>query len=96
MRIVMSDIKEVEVEKEKKTKIKLNQGKVQIIFDGFLETDYENRWESKAMIQFLRSVWDMWISKLNTDKYEAYVAEETMHFYQTIRSYLNLTKYKSA
>jgi len=48
MRVTMHDVKDVVVEKDK-TKRKFQQGKVSIVFDGILETDYEHRWETKPV-----------------------------------------------
>lgn len=93
--IVIKDMKDVVIEVDGR-KMNMNKGRILISFNAYLETDHESRWENKAILLFFRAVWDMWISKLNTDKYEAYVADETMHLYQTVKSYLNLNRYKSA
>lgn len=52
LRIFVKDMKDVEVEKDG-VKLRLQQGDIHMIFDAFLETDYENRWESKPMFYFL-------------------------------------------
>ena len=49
IKIIMSDIQDVEIEKDGK-KIKSNKGKVTIIMQGFLHTDYEHRWEQKPWL----------------------------------------------
>lgn len=92
MRIIMSDIKEVEVEKDN-LKVKMNQGKVQIIIDGWLDTDYENRWEGHPIFFFLRSVFEKYVYKPFTVGYENYVASDVSHLHSTIKSFLNLYRY---
>lgn len=92
IRIVMSNIKEVEVEREG-VKIKLNQGKVQIVFDGHLTTDYENRWESKPFFYFLRTIFDKYIYRIYTDKYEGHVIEDVNQIHDRIKGFLNLYRY---
>ncbi|MFH1439080.1 MAG: hypothetical protein ABIG89_00820 [Candidatus Woesearchaeota archaeon] len=89
MNILCTEVKDVVVNVDGK-RAKMNQGKMLITFMGFMETDYENRWEQKAILYFLRTIFDLWIYKVNTDKFEAFVAEDTNHLYQTIKSYLNL------
>src|SRR3989338_2059430 len=57
LRMIMTDVKDVEVEKDG-IKVKQNQGKLQAVFDGLLETDYEHRWEGSPLFYFLRVIWD--------------------------------------
>src|SRR3989344_7031639 len=45
IRIIVTELKDVEIEKEG-VKHKINQGNILIIINSFLDTDYENRWES--------------------------------------------------
>jgi len=92
IRMQMSDIKEVEVEKDNH-KIKLNQGKIQMIFDGFLTTDYENKWEGKPTYVFLRTLFDKFIYKGYTAKFQSQVAEDVNHIHTTIKSFLNLYRF---
>ncbi|MBW2970749.1 hypothetical protein KY320_01160 [Candidatus Woesearchaeota archaeon] len=90
--IRMFDVKEVEVEKDGQ-QIRLNQGRLNLIFDGFLETDYEGRWESKPMYVFMRTVFDKFIYKTYTAKYESILTEEIHHLHSQIKSFLNLYRY---
>ncbi|MBI5392638.1 hypothetical protein HZA96_02100 [Candidatus Woesearchaeota archaeon] len=90
--ILVTNLKEVVIKKDKFT-VKTNQGKILITFMGFLETDYEGRWESKAWVYFLRTLFDQYIYRIHTDKFEGYVAEDVNHLYNTIKAYLNLQKY---
>jgi len=46
LEIRMRNLKDVVVEKDGQ-RVKMNQGKIDIIFDGYLDTDYEDRWEQK-------------------------------------------------
>lgn len=92
VRIIMSDIKEVEVEKEG-VKVKLNQGKVQMVFDAFLETDYENRWENKAFFYFLRTLFDKYFYKPYSQGYQKNVLDDVNHLHATVKSFLNLYRY---
>jgi hypothetical protein len=89
MNILVTGMKDVVVNLDGK-KTKMSQGKMVITFMGYMETDYEHRWEKKAFLFFLRTIFDLWIYKINTDKFEAFVAEDTNHLYQTVKSYLNL------
>ncbi|MFH1054102.1 MAG: hypothetical protein V1740_06810 [Candidatus Woesearchaeota archaeon] len=89
VRILMSDIKEVEVEKEG-VKVKLNQGKVQFVFDAYLETDYEHRWEMKPMFFFIRTLLDKFAFKNYTVSFKNEVKSDLSQLIIMIRSFLNL------
>ena len=90
--MLFTGIKDVIVKRDGHN-VKMNQGKILLTFMGYLETDYEGRWESKAFLFFLRTIFDMYIYKIHTNKFESYVADETTHLYNTIKSYLNMQKF---
>ena len=92
MRIIMTDIKEVDVEIDK-MKVKMNQGKVDFVFDGLLETDYENRWESKPLFYFLRTLFDKYIFKPYTVGYQNNIIADVNDIHSRIKAFLNLYRY---
>ena len=92
IRMQVTGLKEVEVEKEN-TKLKLNQGRVHFVFDGYLETDYESRWEGKPIFYFIRTVFDKYFYKPFTSGFEKGVKEDVMHLHGQIKAFLNLYKY---
>lgn len=95
LNMLFTGVKDVVVKKDG-MKVRMNQGKCLITFMGYLETDYEHQWEQKAFLFFLRSLFDMFIYKINTDKFEAFITEDTNHLYQTIKSYLNIQRYAAS
>lgn len=92
MRMVMSEVKEVEVEKDG-VKVKLNQGKIQVVIDGYYTTDYENRWEQKPTFFLVRTLFDKYFLKSYTDKYKGVLVEDTHLLHSTIKAFLNLYRY---
>ena len=74
-------------------KRKLNHGDLEVIFDGFLITDYEGRWEQRPMYFFFRVIFDKFIYKLQTSKFEAGLREQIMELKAEISSFLNLYRY---
>lgn len=92
LRIFIKNMTDVEVDKEGK-KVKMNKGDIQIIFDAFLETDYENRWESKPIYYFLRTLVDKYIFRIYTGKFTDKLAADTKDLHQRIKAFLNLYKY---
>jgi len=94
MELKMSGIKDVEVEMNSH-KTRLNRGKVSIIFDGYLDTDYEHKWEQKPMLFVLRTIFDKWIYKSYMSNWESELVESVNQLYSTIKGFLNLYSYKS-
>ncbi len=89
---LFTNVKDVVIEKDGH-KINMQQGKVAVTFMGYLETDWEHKWEGTPWTFFLRAVFDQYIYKINTDKFYSLVAEDTMHLYNTLKAYLNLQRY---
>jgi len=64
-----------------------------MIFDGYVETDYENRWENKPIFYFLRALIDKYIYRIYTDKFESMLVADVHHLHTRIKSFLNLYRY---
>lgn len=92
IRIIMTGVKEVMVEREG-AKVKLNQGNIQMVFDGYLETDYENRWEQKPIFYLLRGIVDKYIYRSYLEGYKEVVKQDINHLMTQIKAFLNLYRY---
>lgn len=91
LRIVLTDVKEVVIKKGN-TKVKLNKGRARLVFDCYMETDYENRWEGKPMFFFLRTILDKYIFKPYTSGYRKNAMDDCNHLYNKIKAFFNLYK----
>ena len=92
VRIFVQDMTDAEVEKEGK-KVKMNKGDVTIVLDGFLSTDYENVWENKPVFYFLRTIFDKYIYKLYTNRFEKGLKSDVFHLNRLIKGFFNLGRY---
>ncbi|MBW3003978.1 hypothetical protein KY328_05825 [Candidatus Woesearchaeota archaeon] len=90
--ILMTNVKEVEVEKDG-IKIKLNQGNVHIVFDGYVETDKENKWEGTPLFTFFRTIVDKYVIKRYVQSWENEITEDIMLLHSQIKGLLNLYRY---
>jgi len=90
--LVMTEVKEVEVDKDK-VKVRMNQGNIDVQFDGFLEMDYEHRWEKKPIFYFLRAIFDQFVFKVHTEKFESGLKDEVYDLHEQVKSFLNLYRY---
>jgi hypothetical protein len=87
-----NDIKDIEVEKEGK-KVRLNQGEVKMIFDGYVLSDRHGRWNKKPFLWFLSIIFNKYLFKENYNKAERWLLSDLDDFYQRIKSFLNTYKY---
>ena len=95
IRIRMKFINVVNVETEKHGKpIKINKGKVMLIFDGYLTSDYENKWERPAFMFFLRTLFDKFFMKRYFNKAEKWLVNDLHQVHGQIQKYLNLYRYE--
>jgi hypothetical protein len=87
--ITIENVKEVVITKDK-TKVKMNQGRLTIVFDGYLKTDWEERWETRPVFFFIRTIFDKYIYKPYTSGYKNWVSKDVNELYDKIKAYLNL------
>jgi hypothetical protein len=74
-------------------KIKVDQGSVDIQFDSYITTDYEGRWENRPEFFFLRTIFDKFVFKTYTGKYEGMIAKHVDELKQEIEGFLNIYRY---
>lgn len=92
LRINITNMKEVEVLKNN-VKTRMNEGKINMIFDAWVLTDYRKRWEQKPGFYFLRALVDRYIYKVYSEKYYGEVIDDTHFLHTNIKSYLMLHRY---
>jgi hypothetical protein len=91
IRLFCSHLKDVTVEMDGR-KQKLNDGKIVIIFDSWVKTDWQDRMESKPLYHIIRSVYNKYIFKGEASQNVKRLREETLFLQQTVGNYLNLWK----
>lgn len=92
LRALFTDVTEVELKKDK-AKRKLNQGKVLITIDGFLETDFSHHWTTKPWYYFMRGIIDKFIWPVWLDKYDKQVIDSSNDLHQRLSSFFKLYRY---
>ena len=93
IRMKFVNVKDVEVEK-KGVKLKLQQGKIMMIFDAYLESDYEQKWSKTPMLFFLRTLYDKYIFKKYFEKQEKWLTNDLFQMHGKIQQFLNLHRYE--
>jgi len=92
IRAQFQNVKDVVIERDGK-KVKLQEGKIIIIFDGILETDYEHRWESKPVFYVLRTFFEKYVYTPFISGFEKGIKEDTMTLKNNLKAFLNLIRY---
>jgi len=89
MRILISNLKKVETFVDKKRK-HLHHGKVNIVIDAFMDTDYDVRWENKPFLIFLRTMYDKFFYKVYTERFENRLTYDARYLYHLLEKYFNM------
>lgn len=90
--IAFKDMKDIMVKRDGKRK-KVQEGTVEIAMEGILETDYEDRWETKPVFYFLRVLFEKYVYSPYVSKFEKQVKKDFYHFKNEIKSFLNLGEF---
>ncbi len=90
--IKFTKLQEMVVDKDNQ-KVRMHKGKVVFSSDVFLETDYENSWEQKAFLYFLRTVIDRFVFKSYINRAVGRVRSQYLSFEDKVKSYLNMERF---
>ena len=79
----------VEVQKGN-IKTKMNKGVIEVKVTGYLEKDYEHRWEASGVSKFLRVLYDRYVIRSRVEQYEEKVMMEVDELVAQAKAYLAL------
>lgn len=89
IRILIEDMVKVEAIKDKK-KVKVDNGRLIMFIDGFIDFDYFNRWDEHPFFLFLRTLYDRFVYKAYTERFEQRFVYDIHHLYDGIEKFLNV------
>ena len=95
MRALFNDVVDVEINKDGYKKI-YNKGNVLILLDGYIETLLEGRWTQKPTLIFTRTLFDRFIHKYWTERFDAQLKKDTFELYRILEAFFNLYLLKKA
>jgi hypothetical protein len=92
--IVMTDVKEVEVEVDGKN-LRLNQGLIRMTFDGAVLSDRHGRWtlKEKPLYWFILILSQKYFFKNHFKKFETWIKSDIDDLLNKIKTFLNVYKY---
>ncbi|MAH01870.1 MAG: hypothetical protein QF798_03230 [Candidatus Woesearchaeota archaeon] len=92
VRILVYDYNKVDAVIDKK-KVKIGNGRIVMYLDGYIEYDQEDRWESKPFFQFLRTIYNKFIYKVYTERFEQRLSHDVHHLHHAVEQFLNIYKH---
>jgi len=92
IRILVHDYKKVDAIADKK-KVTVGNGRMTIYIDAYLELDESQRWEGIPFFQFLRSLYNNFIYRIYTERFEQRLSYDMHHLYDTIERFLNVYRH---
>lgn len=87
--LTTSGMKDVEAEIDKK-KRKLNKGKLNIKWSAIIISDWEGRWKDKPIYYFIRTLYDKYFYRSQTDSFDRHLEDDLHHLKEQVESLLNL------
>ncbi len=87
----LTDVKEKEVVIDGKKK-KVSEGKVEITLIGLMDTDIEERWESKPLYFLMRQIYNKFVYRSILSKHEDQLDEDLTQLSKEIRAFLNIDR----
>ena len=76
------------VANSKKTKV--DSGRIIIVIDAFMEYDYDNYWDDKPFLFFLRTIYDYFVYKAYTERFEQRLVHDVNHLHHNIEKFFNM------
>ena len=76
-------------------KTKIDNGRIIIVIDGFVEYDLQDKWEQNPLLHFLRAIYDNFIFKAYTERFEQRLVNDVNHLHDEIEKFFNLCRHYS-
>ncbi len=92
IRALFTNIANVNIKKDGYTKT-YQKGEAVILLDGILETLLEGRWTQRPLFVFFRTLFDKYLHKYWTEKFDAQLKKDTMDLHRHIEAFFSLYKY---
>jgi len=89
VRVLLYNITKVDVKQDKR-KNTIDNGKVVIYIDGYMDYDYDNYWEHHPMLFFFRMVFDRFVFKAYTERFEQRLTHDINTLHDSIEKFFNM------
>ena len=76
-------------------KTKVDNGKVSVVIDGFVQYDYDNYWDDRPFLYFIRVIYDYFVFKAYSENFEQRLVHDANHLYDQIEKFFNMYRHFS-
>lgn len=95
LKILITCFKSIDVDVKIDGQTKTMQDvEMEISFDAYLVTDYEDKWEMRPVYFFFRTIMDKFVYKGITSRHEQMVEKDCNDLIEEVKAFLNITKYR--
>ena len=91
IRMLVYDLKKVDIMVDGKKK-KRDHARIILYIDGFLEYDYEMRWQHTPLLQFFRTLYIKFFYKRYTKFFEKIMIDDSHELYELFERFFNMYK----
>ena len=88
----MTDLKDVEIEQNGQT-VRLNQGEIKIIYDGYVVADRSDRWAKSPFYWFLTIIAQRYFFRDQVARQITWLKNDFEDLHDRVKRYLNVYKY---
>ncbi|MBT3298361.1 hypothetical protein HN385_05525 [archaeon] len=93
IKLIFTDLQEVSVEQDGQ-ELRLSQGLIKIMFDGYIVSDYKGQWADKPLYWFFVIVRDLYFFKNQHKQAEVWLTGDVEELYHKLKTYLNTFNYR--
>lgn len=92
IRVLGYDILKADIKNGSK-KAKVDNGRIVIFIDGFVQYDYDSYWDDRPFLHFLRTIYDYFVFKAYSEHFEQRLVHDVNHLYDQIEKFFNMYKH---
>jgi hypothetical protein len=70
-----------------------NQGSLELELKCFVQTDYENRWETSPILKFLKGIYDAYFYKATLDNWKEKVAADMHTVENEVKAFFHMQRF---
>ena len=71
-------------------KNKVDNGRLIIVIDGFVEYDYDSYWDDKPILHFFRTIFDYFVFKAYTENFEQRLVHDVNKLHDHLEKFFNM------
>jgi hypothetical protein len=92
LKVLFEHVQKVNIEIDG-IKKQMSKGDITFVMTGYVETDYENKWETTPLYYFLKTVFEKFVFGSHDKYYLNYTVKECRLLHEEFKAHLNMHRY---